>query len=284
MIGRILVVCPDQAGIVARMSQFLYQRQLNILAFDQHTSATEKSIFYSRLEFDTQAQVFNPQQFAEDFSVEVANSLKMHWHITYDKPRKRTALLVSKHDHALQELLWLWQKQELDTDISMVISNHNDLRTLVEPLGIPYHHIPFTKDNRVEAEAHLLQLMKDQVDLIVLARFMQILSEDFIKHFSQSIINIHHSFLPAFSGADPYRQAFDRGVKLIGATAHYVTKDLDAGPIIEQDVSHISHQRTVPELKCMGRELERRVLARAVQWHLADRIIIADNRTIVFNA
>ena len=282
-IGRLLVICPDKAGIVAAMSQFLFDRQLNILAFDQHTNDIQSPTFYSRLEFTTLDPKFDAATFARDFKRDVAQPLKMNWHITYNQPKKRTAILVSKHDHALHELLWLWQRGELDTDISVVISNHDDLRSMVEPFKIPYHHIPFTSDSRDQAEKAILDLIKDEVDLVVLARFMQIISPEFINHFPQSIINIHHSFLPAFSGADPYRQAFDRGVKLIGATAHYVTEELDAGPIIAQDVTHISHQRTIPELKRMGRDLERQVLARAVQWHLADRIIIAGNRTIVFN-
>ena len=282
-IGRLLVICPDQAGIVARMSNFLYAHQLNILAFDQHSSDSETPTFYSRLEFKIQHHDFDAEQFSNDFAAQVAKPLQMNWHITYNQPKKRTAIFVSKHDHALQELLWLWKKQELDTEIALVISNHNDLRATVEAFDIPYYHIPFTQQTQATAEASMLTLLEHKVDLIVLARFMQILSPQFIAHFPQNIINIHHSFLPAFSGADPYRQAFERGVKLIGATAHYVTAKLDAGPIIAQDVSHISHQRTIAELKSMGRSLERQVLARAVQWHLADRIIIAGNRTLVFN-
>jgi len=207
----------------------------------------------------------------------------MDWHISFANRRPRMAIFVSKHDHALMELLWRWQRGELRADIPLVISNHDALRAEVERFGVRFEHVPFSRDSQPGDEAKILELLADQADFLVLARFMRILSGDFVSHYPHRIINIHHSFLPAFAGADPYQQAYDKGVKLIGATAHYVTADLDQGPIIDQDVARVSHRDEVDDLKRMGRDLERQVLARAVRCHLEDRILIHGNKTIVFN-
>ena len=197
--------------------------------------------------------------------------------------RKRMAIFVSKADHCLMELIWRWKSKEIPVDIPMVISNHLDLKEIVESYGIPYYHIPMSKETKEEAEQEALSLLEGKVDFIVLARYMQILSPSFISNYPNQIINIHHSFLPAFVGANPYVRAFNRGVKLIGATAHYVTNDLDEGPIIEQDVQRINHRYGAEDLKMAGRHVEKRVLAEAVSWHAEDKVIVHGNKTIVFN-
>ena len=205
----------------------------------------------------------------------------MDWRFAYADRRKRTALLASRDDHCLLDLLWRWRRGELETDIVCVVSNHPDHAADVAGFGVPYHHVPVTHDAKAEAEAQILEHLAG-VDLVVLARYMQILSRDFLDRLSVPVINIHHSFLPAFVGADPYRRARERGVKIIGATAHYVTEELDAGPIIEQDVARVSHRQGVEELERIGRDIERVVLGRAVAWHLQDRVLVHENRTVVF--
>ncbi|HEY9577690.1 MAG TPA: formyltetrahydrofolate deformylase, partial [Pseudobacillus sp.] len=205
------------------------------------------------------------------------------YQFTYTEDRKRTAIFVSKEPHCLLELLWEWQSGDLPTDIAMVISNHEAARDMVEALGIPFYYIPANKDIRKQVEQEQIALLKENnIDLIVLARYMQILTPDFVSAFPNQIINIHHSFLPAFIGARPYERAYGRGVKLIGATSHYVTNDLDEGPIIEQDIERVNHRDHIADLKKIGRSIERRVLARAVKWHLEDRVIVHENKTIVF--
>jgi formyltetrahydrofolate deformylase len=216
------------------------------------------------------------------FEFDVARACQMDWRLTLSDQRKRMAILVSKHDHALLELLWAWKRGELRAQVTAVISNHPDLSEAVGTFGVPFVHVPNSAATRPEAEAR----MKDAVggaDLVVLARYMQIVSPAFVARWPERMINIHHSFLPAFAGADPYRQAYERGVKVVGATAHYVTAELDAGPIIDQDVARVSHRHSVDALKQLGRELERRVLARAVRWHCEDRVIVHGNKTVVFS-
>jgi formyltetrahydrofolate deformylase len=205
----------------------------------------------------------------------------MEWRLEPASARKALAVLVSKHDHALLELLWAWRRGDVAADIRVVISNHPDLEAAVASFGVPFHVVPNAPPIRDEAERRMLALL-DGIELVVLARYMQIVSPAFVGRFPHRIINIHHSFLPAFAGADPYRQARDRGVKIVGATAHYVTPDLDAGPIIEQDIGRVSHRHSVADLRRMGRDLERRVLVRAVQWHCEDRLIVHENKTVVF--
>jgi formyltetrahydrofolate deformylase len=206
----------------------------------------------------------------------------MAWRVSYPGQRKRIAILVSREDHCLLDLLWRWRRGELDADVALVASNHPDLRADVEGFGLPYHHVPVTRDTKPASERRLLELLRGAADVVVLARYMQILSGGFLERLGAPVINIHHSFLPAFAGANPYHRAFDRGVKIIGATAHYVTEELDAGPIIEQDVARVSHSESPDSMMRLGRDIERLVLARAVKWHLEDRVLVHGNRTVVF--
>ncbi|WP_088834196.1 formyltetrahydrofolate deformylase [Paenibacillus tyrfis] len=280
--ARMLVSCPDRPGIVAAVSRFLYEHGANIVQSDQYTMDPEGGLFFIRIEFDLDNLDARREQLKADFAV-VASEFNMKWSITRASRKKRLAIFVSKEDHCLLELLWHWQSGDLDADIAMVISNHDDMRGLVEPLGIPYHHIPVTPDTKAEAEKRQLELVDGQADVVILARYMQIISPKFIEHFPNKIINIHHSFLPAFVGGKPYAQAYNRGVKIIGATAHYVTEELDGGPIIEQDVQRVSHRDNVDDLKRIGRHIERTVLARAVNWHVEDRVIVHQNKTVVFS-
>ena len=280
--ARLLTRCPDQPGIVAAVTGFLYNHGANVTALDQHSTDPEGGTLFMRLEFQTPHLDLPRPVLERSFASAVADRYAMDWRITYADTLQRLALFVSKYDHALLELLWRWSRGELPAEVTMVISNHPDLQEAVEAFGVPYHHIPVSKDTKPEAEAKALELLDDQADLIVLARYMQILTDGFVGHFPNRIINIHHSFLPAFVGADPYRRAYERGVKLIGATAHYVTAELDEGPIIEQDVIRVSHRQPVPVLKELGADIERTVLARAVRWHLEDRILVHENKTVVF--
>ena len=280
--ARLLIRCPDKPGIVAAVCTFFYNHGANITALDQYSTDPEGGTFFMRLEFQTPHLDLSRPLLEATFAKAVAARYEMDWRMTYAAEPKKMALFVSKYDHALLEVLWRWSRGDLHADVTMVISNHEDMRQAVEIFGVPYHHIPVTKETKPEAEAQALDLLKDQTDVIVLARYMQILTDDFVSHYPNRIINIHHSFLPAFVGAGPYRQAHERGVKLIGATAHYVTADLDEGPIIEQDVIRVSHRNTVEDLKDLGQTIERIVLARAVKWHLEDRIIIHGNKTVAF--
>lgn len=278
--ARMLISCPDRAGIVAAVSNFLFQQGANIVQSDQYTTDPETGRFFMRIEFDLINLDERCEEIKQAFSP-VAESFGMEWSLVEANKRKKVALFVSKEDHCLLELLWRWKSGELFADIAVVVSNHPDMQETVESFGIPYRCIPVMKDNKPQAEAAQLAAAEG-VDLIVLARYMQILSPRFLEDYAMRIINIHHSFLPAFVGAKPYEQAYRRGVKLIGATAHYVTEELDAGPIIEQDVQRVSHQEDVEALKQLGRQVERTVLARAVRWHLEDRVLVYGNKTIVF--
>ncbi len=280
--ARLLIRCHDRPGIVAAVSGFLFNHGANITQLDQHSTDPEGGTFFMRLEFQTPHLDLSRSVLERAFGEAVAERYEMDWSISYAAHKKKAAVMVSKHSHALMELLWRWSRRELAAEITMVISNHPDLRESVEAFGVPYHHIPVSADRKPQAEGRALELLAGEADVIVLARYMQILSSEFVDRFPNRIINIHHSFLPAFAGADPYRQAYDRGVKRIGATAHYVTADLDMGPIIEQDVLTVDHRYDVEELKELGRDIERTVLARAVKWHLEDRIIVHDKRTVTF--
>lgn len=281
--ARLLVTCPDRLGIVSAVTSFLYHHSVNITELDQHATDATGGTLFLRLEFQTPGLDVTHAALTQAFDEGVGRHFEMDWHISFANRRPRMAIFVSKHDHALMELLWRWQRGELRADIPLVISNHDALRAEVERFGVRFEHVPFSRDSQPGDEAKILELLADQADFLVLARFMRILSGDFVSHYPHRIINIHHSFLPAFAGADPYQQAYDKGVKLIGATAHYVTADLDQGPIIDQDVARVSHRDEVDDLKRMGRDLERQVLARAVRCHLEDRILIHGNKTIVFN-
>lgn len=236
-----------------------------------------------RMVFHLEGLDLGRPQLERAFREVVARPFDMEWRISYADQRKRMAILASRLEHCLLELLWRKRSGEIDVEIPLVISNHEDLREVAESFGVPYHHLPVTADSRQQQESVMLELLDGRVDLIVLARYMQILSPSFVAHWSERILNIHHSFLPAFVGANPYRHAYDRGVKLIGATAHYVTDDLDEGPIIDQDVRRVSHRESSADLAMVGREIERTVLARAVAAHLEDRILVYGNKTVVFD-
>ena len=280
-IARLLVSCPDRHGIVAAVSGFLSEQDANILSSDQHSTDREGGTFFMRMEFHLDGLMERRDELERVFADHVAKPLEMDWRFAYADRRKRTAVLASRDDHCLLDLLWRWRRGELETDVVCVVSNHPHHAADVANFGVPYHHVPVTPDAKSEAEAQILGYLAG-VDLVVLARYMQILSHDFLDRLSVPVINIHHSFLPAFVGADPYRRARERGVKIIGATAHYVTEELDAGPIIEQDVARVSHRQGVRELERIGRDIERVVLGRAVEWHLQDRVLVHENRTVVF--
>ena len=280
--ARLLLTCPDMPGIVSAVSAFIFSHNANITGLDQHSTDPEGGELFMRVEFQTPHLDVSKQTLEESFQKVVAERFDMSWGISYTAKPKRMAIFVSGEEHCLLELLWRWSREELPCEVSMVVSNHPNHREPVENFGVPYHYIPVDKDGWPEVEARMLELVRGEVDLIVLARFMRILSPAFVSEFSSRIINIHHSFLPAFAGANPYRQAYERGVKIIGATAHYVTEELDAGPIIDQDVVKVTHRHGVFDLQDLGRDLERQVLARAVRLHLDDKVLIHGNKTIVF--
>jgi formyltetrahydrofolate deformylase len=286
--ARLLIGCPDQPGIVAAVSGFLFEQGANIVSSHQYSSDPTGGRFFMRTELflDELSGASDASQyrrrFEERFAAEVADRLGMDWEIRYWGERRRIAILVSRYDHCLVDLLWRWRRGELDGDVVAVISNHEDLRREVEAAGVAYHHVPVEQDRKHQAEASMLELLAGHADLLVLARYMQILSGDFLERVEMPAINIHHSFLPAFAGANPYRRARERGVKLIGATAHYVTAELDDGPIIDQDVVRVDHRQSAEDLERVGRDIERLVLSRAVALHLDDRVIVDGRRTVVF--
>lgn len=281
-LARLLIACPDRPGIIAKVTTFLKDNQANITDLDQHSTDPQGGTLFMRLEFQSDDLNKLRKQFESTFENDVAKSFNMDWQVHYASNLKRMAVFVSKYDHAFLEILWRWSRQELPITIPFIISNHPDLKNAADHFNVPYHHISVTPQNKIEAEEKILSLCKGKVDGIILARYMQILSENFVAHFPNKIINIHHSFLPAFKGANPYQQAYDKGVKLIGATAHYVTQELDMGPIITQDVVRVSHRLNADKLRDLGRDIERTVLARAVKSHVEDRIIVDGNKTVVF--
>jgi formyltetrahydrofolate deformylase len=278
----LLITCPDRKGLVAAIADFLYKHNGNIIHSDQHEDL-EQTLFLMRIEWDLEGFAMEPGEFAGAFGP-LARSLQMSWRLALSTDRPRVALFVSRYDHCLADLLYRHRTGELRCEIPLILSNHEDHRSWAEAAGIPYHVVPVTAEGKAEAEARQRALLAEhRVDLIVLARYMQVLSTEFTRAYPGRIINIHHSFLPAFLGAKPYLRAFQRGVKLIGATAHYVTQDLDDGPIIEQDVTRISHRDGVDDLIAKGRDLEKMVLSRAVKWHLENRVIVYGNKTVVFD-
>jgi formyltetrahydrofolate deformylase len=279
-VGRLLVSCPDRHGIVAAVASFLAESGANIVASDQYSTDPEGGAFFLRMEFHLEGLDARRDALAAGFA-RIAEPFGMDWRITFPGTRKRVALLASRHEHCLLDLLWRWRRGELDCDIVGVVSNHPDLERDVASFDVPYHHVPVPEGGKAEAEARMLELLAGTADLVVLARYMQILSPRFLDAIGCPVINIHHSFLPAFVGPNPYVRARERGVKLIGATAHYATDDLDEGPIIEQDVERVSDRQSAAELERIGSDIERVVLARAVQWHLADRVFVHENRTIL---
>ena len=279
--ARLLIGCPDRRGIVAAVSQFLYQHNANIISSDQHSTDPESGRFFMRQEFSLEGLDVTLPEFERQFS-SIAETFQMNWRIAYASQPKRMAILCSKYDHCLLDILWRVRRGEFDCEVVCVISNHRDLEADVQAFDIPFHFVPVTKDTKAQSEARILELLRGQADFAVLARYMQIISGDFLESVGMPVINIHHSFLPAFVGANPYKSAFARGVKIIGATAHYVTAELDAGPIIEQDVARVTHREDVRDLTQTGRDIERNVLARAVRAHLEDRVLVFENKTVVF--
>lgn len=278
----LIIQCPDQKGIVAAVSQFLFKYDGNILEVDQHVDE-EMGMFFMRAAWEFESLSLPKDEIASRFEEEVGASFGMSFKLHFNFPKPRMALFVSKLSHCLFDILARHHAGQLDMDIPLVISNHPDLKQVVESFGIPYVHLPVTKENKAEVEARQLELLEEnKIDFIVLARYMQILSSKLIEQFPNRIINIHHSFLPAFVGAKPYHAAYERGVKIIGATAHYVTEELDAGPIIEQDVARVRHHNTVPELVQIGQDVEKVVLSKAIKYHLDRKVLVVNNKTVIF--
>ena len=276
----LLISCPDQRGLVAKFANFIYANGGNITHADQHTDF-EAGLFLNRIEWQLKGFNLPKDLIAPAFNA-IAQPLNAKWELHFSDTLPRIAIWVSRQDHCLLDLIWRHRAKEFHAQIPLIMSNHPDLQAVVKQFGIDYHYIPITKENKQEQEIKQLELLHEyKIDLVVLAKYMQIVSADFIAKFPQ-IINIHHSFLPAFVGANPYHRAFERGVKIIGATAHYATPELDAGPIIEQDVVRVSHRDEVNDLIRRGKDLERIVLARAVRLHLQNRVLVYGNRTVVF--
>jgi formyltetrahydrofolate deformylase len=275
--------CDDQIGIVAKVTEFIQNNRGNILALDQHVDH-EEGQFFMRIMWDLAEFAIPKDKIQDYFQTLIASAYNMQFKVYFSEDKPRMALFVSKMDHCLFDILARYQGREWNVEIPLVISNHEDLRSVVEQFGIPFYCFPITKDNKEEQEAKELELLeKYNITFVVLARYMQIISPEFISKYPNKIINIHHSFLPAFTGAKPYHAAYKRGVKIIGATSHYVTTDLDEGPIIEQDVTRITHRDTVDDLVLKGRDLEKIVLSRAINLHIQRKTLVYNNKTIVFS-
>lgn len=277
----LLVQCPDRKGLDATIAEFIYRYDGNILHFEQHQAGMER-YYLARVEWDLDGFRLDLKDFDGAFGP-IAHKFGMNWRIALGRYRPRVAIFVSKYDHCLVDLFYRQRNGELACDFPLIISNHPDTKRHADFYGVPFHHIPVSKENKPQAEAQQLELLRtNNIDLVVLARYMQVLSTDFILQYPQPIINIHHSFLPAFVGAKPHQQAHDRGVKLTGATAHYVTEVLDDGPIIEQGVVRISHRDSLEDMVEKGRDVEKVVLSRAVRWHIENRILLYGNKTVIF--
>ena len=278
----LLISCPDQKGLVAAIAEFLLRHNANILHADQHQDA-ELKLFLMRVEWEMAGFELGPSDFSAAFAP-IAERFEMSWQLALSANKPRMAIFVSKFDHCLADLLYRYQTGELRCELPIIISNHEDTRWLADAYSVPFQHLAMNKDDKAETERLQRAILHDlHIDFIVLARYMQVLSPDFLRHYPNRIINIHHSFLPAFHGAKPYHRAFERGVKLIGATAHYVTETLDDGPIIEQDVARISHRDHLEDLIHKGADLEKVVLSHAVKWHLDNRVLVYANKTVVFD-
>lgn len=279
----ILINCKDQAGIISSVTQFIHSYLGNIVYLDQHVDKFSK-IFFMRLEAEFDSNDFSRQVFKSKFNTALKEPYDMQWSMHLDSNRPKMAIFVSKYNHCLYDLLGRHNSGELQVDIPFILSNHPDLKFIADQFHIPFYHIPFSKANKKEAEEQQLSLLKEhKVDFIVLARYMQIVSERLITIYPNRIINIHHSFLPAFAGAKPYHAAFKRGVKIIGATSHYITSELDAGPIIEQDVTTVSHSHAISDFISKGRDLEKIVLARAIKLHILRKTMVYNNKTVIFS-
>ena len=279
--ARLLIGCADRPGIVAAVSGFLFGQGANIVSSHQYSTDPTGGRFFLRTEFFL-GDPSERELFQASFEAEVARRFQMDWEVRWWGDSQRVAILVSRHEHCLFDLLWRWRRGELDGDVVAVISNHRDLEEETVAAGVAFHHVSVPEGGKPQAETAMLELLTGKADLLVLARYMQVLSGNFLQRVGMPAINIHHSFLPAFAGADPYRRAHERGVKLIGATAHYVTAELDDGPIIDQDVVRVDHRQNASDLERVGRDVERLVLARAVSLHLDDRVIVDGRRTVVF--
>ncbi len=278
----LLIHCPDQKGLVISVTEFIFKNGGNIVHLAQHVD-TEKQVFFMRIEWDLADFIIPRDKIAEYFGTLVGKRFAMRFSVHFSDVAPRMALFVSKLPHCFYDILARYESGEWQVEIPLIISNHRDLQPVAERHGIEFHHFPINKDNKAEQEAAELELLKARnVDFVVLARYMQILSDEFVRELPNRVINIHHSFLPAFAGAKPYHAAYDRGVKLIGATSHYVTAELDAGPIIEQDVAYVSHQDSVNALIRKGRDLEKIVLSRAIWHHLRHNVLVYDNKTVIF--
>jgi formyltetrahydrofolate deformylase len=278
----LLLSCPDRRGIVSKIAQFIFERDGNIVDLDEHVDEDDH-IFFLRVTWDLKTFTVPPERLEEVFQP-IANEYQAKWFIRLNQNKRKIAIFVSKYAHCLQEILWRHELGEFDTEIALIISNHPDLGFLAERYHIPFHIFPITKENRALQEQKELELIqRERIDTIILARYMQVLSSTMVEKYVHRILNIHHSFLPAFAGANPYKQAYDRGVKIVGATCHYVTEVLDEGPIIEQDIIRISHKDSLDDLIRKGRDLERLVLARGIRLHLQDRILVDGRKTVVFD-
>ncbi len=277
----LLLSCCDRIGLVSRISHFIFERHGNILDLDEHVDQDEQ-MFFIRVSWDMKQFTIPPEDVKTAFEP-LAKEFNAAWDITFLEQPTRVAVFVSKYDHCLNEILWRHKMGEFNIDIALMVSNHRDAKAIAEQHEIPFHHFPITKENKpMQEDAELILLAEHKIDTIVLARYMQILSPMFVKAYPNKIINIHHSFLPAFVGGNPYKQAYQRGVKIIGATSHYVTEDLDEGPIIEQDIIRVSHKDNLKDLIRKGRDLERLVLARALHNHFQHRVLVHGRKTIVF--
>ena len=282
--GTLLLSCPDQRGLVAHIAQFIFTRGGNIIDLDEHVD-TNEGLFFLRVSWNMTGFALSGDEVSNEFQP-MAEEFQAQWTIKLSRTqdRRRLAIFVSKYDHCLQEILWRHELGEFQADISLIVSNHTDLKSLADLHHVPFHVFPINKENKLEQEQKELSLLKNEnIDTVILARYMQVLSPTFVAEYPNRVVNIHHSFLPAFAGGNPYKQAYERGVKIIGATSHYVTDNLDEGPIIEQDIIRISHKDTLADLIRKGRDLERMVLARALRLHLQDRILVHGNKTVVFD-
>ncbi len=278
----ILINCNDRKGIIASVTNFIHQKNGNIVYIDQHVDGVD-NLFFMRLECEFLEDNFSIPAFRDDFNTSIGSLFEMNWQLHNANIKPRMAIFVSKYSHCLYDILSRYSTQELHVDIPLIISNHPDLEVIAKQFGIPYYCIKVTKETKQEAEAAQLKLLEEyKIDFIVLARYMQIISENLIAHYQNQIINIHHSFLPAFPGAKPYHSAYQRGVKIIGATSHYVTEALDEGPIIEQDITRVSHIHTIKDFILKGRDLEKIVLSRAINLHIHRKVMVYDNKTIIF--
>ena len=279
----LLMHCKDRSGIIASVTNFIAQHSGNIVYIDQHVDR-EQNIFFMRLESEFESNKFSIESFKNEFKDTLADTFHMKWRMYSADIKPKMALFVSKYDHCLYDILGRYNSGELKVEIPFIISNHTDLKPIAESFKIPFYHIPVTKDNKAEAEKKQLELLESHdINFIVLARYMQIVSETLIDKYTNKIINIHHSFLPAFVGAKPYHSAYKRGVKIIGATSHYITEELDAGPIIEQDVARVSHTHSIEDLIAKGRDLEKIVLSNAIKLHIHRKVMVYNNKTVIFS-